>query len=80
MTALRTAGGGETRETIATLLQTAKMNNVDPLAWLSQTLTRNVAGPPPILSSLCRGTSPLTLSASNHLKSALGESAKVVLL
>ncbi|MEF0865028.1 transposase domain-containing protein, partial [Rhizobium sp. BR 318] len=22
------------------LLQTAKMNNVDPLAWLSQTLTR----------------------------------------
>jgi len=33
-------GGGETWATIATLLQTAKMNNVDPLAWLSQTLTR----------------------------------------
>ncbi|WP_431523464.1 transposase domain-containing protein [Mesorhizobium captivum] len=25
---------------MATLLQTAKMNCVDPLAWLSQTLTR----------------------------------------
>jgi transposase len=33
-------GGGETWATIATLLQTAKMNGVDPLAWLSQTLTR----------------------------------------
>jgi len=27
---------------VATLLQTAKMNGVDPLAWLSQTLTRIV--------------------------------------
>lgn len=27
-------GGGRTWATIATLLQTAKMNNVDPLAWL----------------------------------------------
>lgn len=26
--------------TIATLLQTAKMNDVDPLAWLTQTLVR----------------------------------------
>ncbi|RWA95058.1 IS66 family transposase [Mesorhizobium sp.] len=33
-------GGGRTWATVATLLQTAKMNNVDPLAWLSQTLTR----------------------------------------
>jgi transposase len=33
-------GGGRTWATIATLLQTAKMNNVDPYAWLSQTLTR----------------------------------------
>nr|WP_255412132.1 transposase domain-containing protein [Brucella anthropi] len=30
----------------ATLLQTSKMNNVDPLAWLSQTLTRIVQGWP----------------------------------
>jgi transposase len=33
-------GGGKTWATIATLLQTAKMNNVDPLAWLTQTLER----------------------------------------
>jgi len=33
-------GGGRTWATIATLLQTAKMNHVDPYAWLSQTLTR----------------------------------------
>lgn len=33
-------GGGRTWATVATLLQTAKMNNVDPLAWLAQTLTR----------------------------------------
>lgn len=33
-------GGGRTWATIATLLQTAKMNNVDPLAWLTQTLER----------------------------------------
>ncbi|MGX5805298.1 IS66 family transposase [Bradyrhizobium sp. Arg314] len=33
-------GGGRTWATVATLLETAKMNNVDPLAWLSQTLTR----------------------------------------
>jgi transposase len=32
-------GGGRTWATLATLLQTAKMNNVDPLYWLSQTLT-----------------------------------------
>jgi transposase len=44
-------GSGETWATIAKLLQTAKMNNVDPLAWLSQTLTRiATVGPPPILS------------------------------
>ena len=33
-------GGGQTWATIGTLLQTAKMNGVDPLAWLTQTLTR----------------------------------------
>lgn len=33
-------GGGKTWATIATLLQTAKMNNIDPLAWLTLTLTR----------------------------------------
>ena len=33
-------GGGRTWATIATLLQTAKMNDVDPLAWLAQTLQR----------------------------------------
>lgn len=39
-------GGGKTWATLATLLQTCKMNNVDPLAWLSQTLTRIVQGWP----------------------------------
>jgi transposase len=33
-------GGGRTWATIATLLQTAKMNDVDPLAWLTETLER----------------------------------------
>ncbi|GCA52258.1 transposase IS66 family protein [Sinorhizobium sp. KGO-5] len=33
-------GGGRSWATIATLLQTTKMNNVDPLAWLTQTLER----------------------------------------
>lgn len=33
-------GGGRTWATIATLLQTCKMNNVDPVAWLTQTLER----------------------------------------
>lgn len=39
-------GGGRTWATIATLLQTAKMNGVDPLAWLTQTLQRIAAGWP----------------------------------
>jgi transposase len=39
-------GGGRTWATVATLLQTAKMNGVDPLAWLSQTLTRIAQGWP----------------------------------
>lgn len=39
-------GGGRTWATIATLLQTAKMNNVDPLAWLTQTLERIANGWP----------------------------------
>lgn len=33
-------GGGWTWATIATLLQTCKMNSVDPVAWLTQTLER----------------------------------------
>jgi len=33
-------GGGRTWATIATLLQSCKMNNVDPVAWLTQTLER----------------------------------------
>ncbi len=39
-------GGGRTWATLATLLQTSKMNNVDPLDWLSQTLTRIAQGWP----------------------------------
>jgi len=31
---------------VATLLQTAKMNGVDPLSWLSLTLTRIAQGWP----------------------------------
>ena len=37
-------GGGRTWATIATLLQTAKMNNVDPFAWLTVTLQRIANG------------------------------------
>lgn len=33
-------GGGRTWATIATLLQTCRMNDVDPTAWLTQTLQR----------------------------------------
>lgn len=33
-------GGGRTWATIATLLQTCRINDVDPLAWLTQTLER----------------------------------------
>ncbi|WP_273786402.1 IS66 family transposase [Brucella intermedia] len=39
-------GGGRTWATLATLLQTCKMNSVDPLAWLCQTLTRIAQGWP----------------------------------
>lgn len=39
-------GGGKTWATIATLLQTAKMNDVDPFDWLVQTLQRIAAGWP----------------------------------
>lgn len=39
-------GGGRTWATLATLLQTCKMNCVDPLDWLSQTLTRIAQGWP----------------------------------
>jgi transposase len=37
-------GGGRVWATIATMLQTAKMNSVDPLAWLQQTLERIASG------------------------------------
>ena len=40
-------GGGRTWATIATLLQTCRMNDVDQLAWLTQTLER-IAGRWPI--------------------------------
>ena len=39
-------GGGRTGATIATLPQTAKMNDVDPHAWLTQTLERIAQGWP----------------------------------
>lgn len=39
-------GGGQTWATIATLLQTAKINDVDPFAWLTQALQRIAAGWP----------------------------------
>jgi transposase len=39
-------GGGRTWATIATLLTTAKMNGVDPTAWLTQTLERLAGGWP----------------------------------
>jgi len=39
-------GGGRVWASIATLLQTAKMNNVDPRAWLTQTLERIANGWP----------------------------------
>src|SRR5690606_35591131 len=39
-------GGGRTWATIATLLTTAKMNGVDPSAWLTQTLERIASGWP----------------------------------
>jgi hypothetical protein len=39
-------GGGQTWATIATLPQTAKMNDVDPFAWLATTLQRIAAGWP----------------------------------
>ncbi|WP_234851719.1 transposase domain-containing protein, partial [Sinorhizobium meliloti] len=42
----RAIGGGRTWATVATLLQTCKMNGVDPLDWLSQTLTRIAQGWP----------------------------------
>lgn len=40
------ADGGKTGATIATFLQTAKMNDVDPFAWLTLTLQRIAAGWP----------------------------------
>jgi transposase len=39
-------GGGRAWATIATMLQTAKMNTVDPQAWLTQTLERLANGWP----------------------------------
>src|SRR5450432_2828626 len=39
-------GGGRTWATIATLLQTAKMNDADPQAWLALTLQRIAEGWP----------------------------------
>jgi len=36
--------GGKHRAIIATLIQTAKLNNVEPLAWLTDVLRRIVSG------------------------------------
>jgi transposase len=36
--------GGRHWATVATLIQTAKLNHVDPLAWLTDVLERVVAG------------------------------------
>jgi transposase len=36
--------GGRHRAIVATLIQTAKLNDVDPLAWLSDVLQRIVTG------------------------------------
>lgn len=57
-------GGGRTWATLATLLQTCKMNSVDPLDWLSQTLSRIAKRCPhlPKYAPLCLGTSSLTPS------------------
>ncbi|KVK54293.1 hypothetical protein BCY90_15790 [Agrobacterium deltaense] len=41
---LGSEGGGRTWETLATLLQTCKMNSVDPIAWLTQTQNRIANG------------------------------------
>ena len=38
--------GGQTWATIASLLATARLNEVDPTAWLTQTLERIAAGWP----------------------------------
>jgi transposase len=43
---LTSDGGGRTWATIATLLQTAKMNDADPQAWLAVTLQRIAEGWP----------------------------------
>lgn len=37
-------GSGRSWAMIATLLQTAKLNNLDPNAWLTQTLERTANG------------------------------------
>jgi transposase len=37
--------GGRHWAIIATLIQTAKLNDVDPLAWLTNVLERIVSGP-----------------------------------
>ena len=39
-------GGGRTWATIATLLATARLNNIDPQAWLALTLERIANGWP----------------------------------
>jgi transposase len=39
-------GGGRTWATIATLLATCRLNNVDPQAWLTTTLQRIAEGWP----------------------------------
>src|SRR6185437_7132087 len=61
-------GGGRTWAIIATLLQTAKMNHVDPHAWLTQTLGRIAQGWP---DHSDRCAHALALQALNGLSLAL---------
>jgi transposase len=62
--------GGRTWATIATLLQTAKMNDVDPHAWLTQSLERIAQGwPISQIDALMPGTSKpdgLSFALTDH--------------
>jgi transposase len=48
--------GGKHWAMVATLIQTAKLNNVEPLAWLTDVLKRIVSGQTKRNQRCCRGT------------------------
>ena len=50
--------GAERTALMYTLIQTAKLNNVDPQAWLADVLARMADTPQTKLASYCRGTRP----------------------